>query len=299
MVVVLIVLLGLRPTATLGSFQAQLMAENSAGIGMATTTVTATPVATPSMLPTAAREAAKGTCREAIAAAARQGGAFTYQVAKPKSGKWLDDLSHNGNDGYVGVPGMKTVFGNPCARDETVSASIPSKKNAYIATSKQYPSLPGEFSVELWIRTSQRDGTLAGFYSNQTPDGGRGSAAFKLNIDPISGGLVFATQHTGGFDSIVSNVQVADGMWHHVVARRTDYGELAVFTDGSLTAKSVTAAQGLLSFPGYFRLGCDRQIGWPGLQGGSACFAGDMAYAAGYTRALSDADIAEHYSVSR
>lgn len=285
---ILFLVVGFMPGNTMGAFTAQLTSENTAGMKGA---------GSPSNPPIDVTTTTT-TCQQAIQQSAAQDGVFAYHVRVPASGSWLTDLSPANNSGIVNMPSLGSLFTNPCRRDEAVAANFTGRSDmSYIATVNQLSGTPADFTEELWIRTTSTEGTLMGFYSSPTPDGGRGTATLKLNIDPVTGGLVFSTLHAADHSSVYSIVPINDGTWHHVVARRSA-GTLSIFTDGVPTG-TATEKPSPSSFPGYLRVGCDNQIGWPGAETGAQCYAGDMAYAAAYSRALSDQEITSHYYASK
>ncbi|QGU03063.1 Laminin G domain protein [Corynebacterium kalinowskii] len=282
--VVLVVCFGLQPSETMGAFTAQLTSENAAGIKSGHRSV-------------GTLDADRTTCERSMGASAADGAIFAYQVQVPSTGRELEDLSPNGNLGLLHIPAMESVFASPCRRDDTQAISIPAMgAKSYIATSQQLQT-PGDYTSEMWVRTTAAEGTLMGFYSSQTPDGGRGEATLKLNIDPATGGLVFSTAQRGGYSTAVSGTPINDGQWHHIVARRSA-DTLSIFTDGILVAETVEAP-GTAEFLGYVRIGCDNETGWPSAEQGAACYEGDLAFAAAYSRALDDREITSHYYASQ
>lgn len=276
LIVTLVLFCGMQPNETMGAFTAQLTSENSAGVGGATA------------LP---QEKERRNCAQTMADTSDA--LFVYRVALPHSGRTLEDLSANGNRGMIRVPAVKSVFANPCRHDETVSASFPGKSNHSYVTTSQQVRTPEDATEELWLRTTATEGTLMGFYTSQTPDGGHGQATLKLNIDPATGGLLFSTAVEEGYATAVSATRINDGQWHHIVARR-EAGILEVFTDGTFVASAAEDSPAV-AFNAFPRIGCDNQTGWPHLEHGSECFQGDIAFAAAYGRALSDEEITEHY----
>ena len=102
----------------------------------------------------------------------------------------------------------------------------------------------GPFSVSAWFKTGivdnrtivvQRSATsTAGFYGLHTRADGRA----QLQI------------YNGGYGCVVqSDVTVCDGLWHHVVAVRTNSTDGEIYVDGSLSGTDSGPAKSLSNFP--------------------------------------------------
>jgi len=87
-----------------------------------------------------------------------------------------------------------------------------------------------------------------------------------------------------------------DGSWHHAAATLSAAG-MVLYVDGASVATdpTVTTAQ---AFTGLWRFGYDNLNGWTS-QPSSPYYAGNLAYAAVYSTALTAAQIKTHYIAGR
>lgn len=146
---------------------------------------------------------------------------------------------------------------------------------------------PKVFSVEAWFKTSSSSGgKIIGF--------GNAPSGLSTNYDRHvylrnDGTLAFGV-YTGVENIAATSKSYNDGKWHHVAATLSQEG-MKLYVDGALGASNPqTQAE---PYAGYWRVGGDRV--WGGAS--SAWFDGLIDEAAVYPRALSAAEVDEHYSL--
>jgi PKD repeat protein len=146
------------------------------------------------------------------------------------------------------------------------------------------------FTTEAWFRTNTtRGGKIIGFGNqNATNSGSFDRHVYMTN----TGRLVFGV-YPGSVQTITSTAAYNDNQWHHVVASLSPSG-MALFVDGASVASraDVTTAQGYM---GYWRVGGDSLGSWPSAPT-SAYFAGTIDDVAVYPRALSAAEVQNHFA---
>ncbi|WP_158408003.1 LamG domain-containing protein [Corynebacterium epidermidicanis] len=299
-----VVIVGVRPSDTLGAFTASLQySTNTAGYAAAKATVTLVPAPTPgtstSQTPTTTPPSVSGdgTCASSISASVRDQGIFAYEFGGDHSGDLVKDRSANQFDAVNRLERARSIYASPCAAENLAALSFVADK-AMVYTMQPTIFNGGSFAVETWFRTDHGAGTLVGMYPESQPTEARLLPSFKLDVVPKTGGLVFSTlADTPGaieFDSVSTNRSVRDGKWHHVVAIRDELtNELQIYLDGQLEA-SAPATHEMVDQLGYFRFGCDNIPDWPELGSQSQCYGGDMAWGAAYRRALTPTEISEH-----
>ncbi|WP_199183380.1 LamG-like jellyroll fold domain-containing protein [Cryobacterium sp. Y82] len=145
---------------------------------------------------------------------------------------------------------------------------------------------PGTYALEAWFSTTTtQGGKIIGF--------GSASNGLSDNYDrhvylQDDGRLVFGTW-TGQSNTIVTESTYNDGAAHHVLAQQSADG-MALYVDGALIGTNPqTGAQG---YSGYWRIGGDNT--W---SSSSPWFVGTIDDVAVYSRPLSGAVIAQHYSL--
>lgn len=146
---------------------------------------------------------------------------------------------------------------------------------------------PTVFSTEAWFRTtSSNGGKIIGFGNAAS---GLSSSYDRHVYMRDDGTLVFGV-YTGTENLVVTGQPYNDGQWHHVVATLSGDG-MKLYVDGGLQGTNPqTSAE---PYNGFWRVGGDRV--WGGSS--SAWFAGDIDEAAVYSRALTQAEVNEHYSI--
>jgi hypothetical protein len=171
------------------------------------------------------------------------------------------DVSGNGND-MVHEGAIPGGWGAPSISGDTVAGAgaVYFDGGSYLtASSNLLATLAGEFSVSLWLKTSQDFGFQgdlawmgAGVISADSPNGG----AKDLIPVALTGGQVAFGIGDGSSDSTLnSSATVNDDTWHHVVVTRNlTTGERQIFIDGTLDS-SDTAATVLLDSPVLLTIG--------------------------------------------
>ena len=161
-----------------------------------------------------------------------------------------------------------------------------------MARARHEVNAPSTFTSEIWFR-GNGDGKIAGFGSSNTTTSD--TADRHLYVD-TSGHLVFGVLDGGGTRrTLRSPDPVADGQWHHAAAG-IGPGGMRLFLDGQRVARNsaVTSAR---SYAGYWQLGGDSLVGWPGAPA-EPNYAGSLDEFALYHRELSGADIAQHVAAA-
>ena len=158
-------------------------------------------------------------------------------------------------------------------------------QSGFVASSQRSTD-PEVYSVEAWFNTtSNRGGKIIGFGSSQT--GTSGSYDRHVYVQD-NGQLVFGT-YTGQLNTVTTPGSYNDGLWHQVVASQSSAG-LKLYVDGQLIGTNpATRGEG---YSGYWRVGGDSTWG-----SSSAFLDGTIDEAAVYDTPLSDAAVAQHYSL--
>jgi len=128
------------------------------------------------------------------------------------------------------------------------------------ASSNLLSTLAGEFSVSLWLKTSQNFGSQndpawagAGVITADLPNSG----AKDLIPVALTGGQVAFNVGDGVSDNTLnSSATVNDDTWHHVVVTRNlSTGERQIFIDGTLDNSDFATTE-LLNSPVLLTIGC-------------------------------------------
>lgn len=142
-----------------------------------------------------------------------------------------------------------------------------------------------DLTIEFWARTTQNaHAYMVNFYQGIT---GRQPSYFS-GVSLRSGGH-FQWSWGGDLFLLDSPVNINDGNWHHIVARRLGT-EMSLWVDG------VKVAETVLEDTGTYRASDPVHIGGLLLNVPQRYFNGDMAGVALYVTALSDERIAAHYA---
>ena len=163
--------------------------------------------------------------------------------------------------------------------------------NESIVSSSSTVPLVAEMSQEVWFKTTTTVGGKLVGYGNKR---GIGSGTTDRNIYMSDAGKIVFGVFSGGVKAIVSPNAYNDGQWHHVVATVGSEG-MKLYLDGQLVGSRAGITEGR-SFAGYWRFGGDTLKGWTS-NPSSSYFTGQMNDAAIYPSALSDAQVARHYSL--
>ena len=127
-----------------------------------------------------------------------------------------------------------------------------------------------DFTIEAWVQTTDNGWIL-----------GNG----EMSDLRITTGKVLFQYYSGLFESLTGQTVVADGVWHHIVAIREGC-ELLIYVDGELDAsRSLAGTNHNLGF-----LAIGQKGDGPGYM---ACMLDEMRV---YSRALSEAEILDHYN---
>lgn len=186
-----------------------------------------------------------------------------------------NDGTINGQVGYASDPaidhGKSLDFGN---------------ENAVVVANRAQNN-PSVFSTEAWFKTTTAvGGKIVGFGNAAS---GLSSSYDRHVYMRNDGSLVFGV-YTGAENIAASPKSYNDGEWHHVVSTMSGDG-MRLYVDGALVdSNPQTAAQ---SFNGYWRVGGDRV--WGGAS--SPWFDGQIDEVAVYSRALTQEEVNDHYSV--
>jgi hypothetical protein len=169
------------------------------------------------------------------------------------------DVSGNGNN--IVYAGNFGGYG-PVISDDTAAGagSVYFDGSSYLtATPNLLSTLAGEFSVSLWLKTSQNFGSQndyawegAGVIAADSPNAG----AKDLIPVALTGGQVAFNIGDGVSDNTLnSGATVNDDTWHHVVVtRNVSTGERQIFIDGTLDSSDV-ASTVLLNSPVLLTIG--------------------------------------------
>lgn len=238
------------------------------------------------------------TCAQAIKET--QGSIFGWQLSSHNA----PDITANGNTEASANDTFVSGAGNyGCVRD-TPQTSMVFNGNANIAGngvasttgwSTIAQSAPNSYSEEVWFKTTSPQGVLMGFanvakYRNEINYG----RALWINA---AGVLVAGTWSSTGptYTTTAGGQAVTDGKWHHAVVTRDPAANLTIYLDGKAVA-STPAGPTPGSLNGFFRIGCMQLTNFPEAPArASECFAGNMQYAAAYSRPLTAAEVLQHY----
>jgi hypothetical protein len=202
-----------------------------------------------------------------------------YYRFEETAGTTANDSSGNGNNGtYVNSvllsqPGFISQFGTSAYFDGL---------NDYVDTPR---TVAGNFTLEAWINTTA--GSLTGsqgFEGNGILWSDVGGNANDFVMAILNNVLAF---FTGNPDTTVSGGPVLnDGVWHHLVATRTQGGNKEIYVDGVLQGSTSTNNNSLNGNPNI-------RIGGNTLD--SRYFNGYIDEVAYYPTVLSQERISAHY----
>ncbi|MFB7310180.1 LamG-like jellyroll fold domain-containing protein [Streptomyces sp. NPDC056192] len=160
-----------------------------------------------------------------------------------------------------------------------------------IVYSDKRTTVPGQYSVETWFKTTTTSGgKLVGFGDNTTRASGNYDKHVYMRND---GRLVFGVW-TGSARTITTPDSYNNGAWHHVVATQGSSG-MALYVDG--TRIGTLAESNSQAYSGYWHVGGDNLNGWPN-QPSSNYFAGQIDETAIYPSVLSAAQVQSHYTLA-
>lgn len=120
------------------------------------------------------------------------------------------------------------------------------------------PALRGDFSVSVWLKTTQSYGNQGDFAFNGAGVVAADVPGLANDTIPIAltgGEVAFNTGSTSSDDTVNSSRRVNDGQWHHVVVTRNQASGLKqIFIDGVLDS-SDTGGTNVLSDPQLITIG--------------------------------------------
>ncbi len=143
--------------------------------------------------------------------------------------------------------------------------------------------LTGGRTIELWMKTTQF-GAILGQWSL---DGSSGIPAVYVDLQ---GKLRSTFFYNGDGTTLTSTASVNDGLWHHVAITNTGTQE-SMFIDGALVASRANAGVLYGSGSYAYTLGVARAEGWPGWNGATMFYSGQMDEVSLYNRALTPQEI--------
>lgn len=148
------------------------------------------------------------------------------------------------------------------------------------------------FSVEAWVRTnSTSGGKIIGFGNRTTGN----STSYDRHLYIGNDGRVrFGVAPVGGTRIVTSPNSLVDNTWHHVVGTLGD-GVMTLYVDGQQVGQ-LTGVRMAANYQGVWRVGGDNLSGWAN-RPVSDYFNGTIDEAAVYPRALTAAEVAQHYAV--
>jgi hypothetical protein len=207
---------------------------------------------------------------------------IAYWKFDETSGTTAADSTGNGNTG--------TLQNGPVWTNGLINGALSlDGVNDFLSTTIGQ-SGPNTFTASLWFKTTTTSGgKLIGFGDQQTGS----SAGYDRHLYMNNAGQIYFGCCPGGGGANVHAVNTTasynDGAWHHAAGMVSSAGML-LYVDGVLCASNlaVTSAQ---AFTGYWKIGYDNLVGWPGAPT-SYYFKGCLDDVRVYNRALSTAEVA-------
>ena len=152
---------------------------------------------------------------------------------------------------------------------------------------------PDTFTIQAWVRTSNaRGGRIFGFGDLQ--NGASGHRDRQLYMD-TSGRIVFGMRAQDfSYRTVTSGSSYRDNGWHMVTATMSSAG-MRLYVDGGLVGSRTDTTAGE-AYLGYWRLGGDSLVGWPGAPSNPNLI-GWVDEIAVYPTALAQATIQAQYAL--
>ncbi|MEU5807232.1 LamG-like jellyroll fold domain-containing protein [Streptomyces sp. NPDC047718] len=230
--------------------------------------------------------------QQAYPAQVRADGAQLYWRYDDTVSPYVADSSDGGNTSGVQVNA-------PALRQTPGATSGASTAMGFNGTSQQVHSdhrqtVSSAFTVETWFKTnSTRGGKLVGFGNNTT----RSSGTFDKHIYMTNTGRLAFGVYSGSSKTITTGLfdTYNDNKWHHVVATQGPSG-MALYVDGQ--NKGTLNVTDSLSYAGYWHVGGDNLSGWPN-RPTSNFFAGQIDETAVYPKALTEAQVKNHFDLAK
>ncbi|MCL2423620.1 MAG: PKD domain-containing protein, partial [Micrococcales bacterium] len=139
------------------------------------------------------------------------------------------------------------------------------------------------FSIELWIKTPNKNREIFGFGNNRSGT----AATYDRSIAVDANGKLTFLVAPGGVQKKITSEQVyTDNAWHHVVATLGADGQL-LYVDGVLAASDTSVTTARTGVTGYWRAGGIR----------ATYYLGAMDEVAVYPQVLTSEQIAQHYAL--
>jgi hypothetical protein len=148
-------------------------------------------------------------------------------------------------------------------------------------------SVTDDFTVAMWVKTTDTAGAAnAQWWAGKgLVDGEVGGGGADWGTAIVDGKFVLGVGSTGGDTTLASSVNINDGLWHHLVATRSNTsGAIAVYVDG-VPSGSGTGPTGSRTLPASLRIGS--------LQTGNNFLNGTLDDVRLYDRVLSATEVAE------
>lgn len=218
------------------------------------------------------------------------------------SGTTATDSSPNS---FTGIYESGTTQGSagPINGDSTTATSFNGSSSGFV-TAAQPVSNPKVFSIEVWFKTTTKQGgRLVGFGNSQTGT----STNYDRHIYMMNDGQLTFGVYNASVKTIESPDVYNDGQWHYAVATEGPSG-MTFYVDGQLIGtNSNTTPQ---NYTGYWRVGGDNLNGawnldpWGSNSQGTTqpadyYFSGTIGDVAVYPTALSAAQVAAHYAANQ
>ena len=206
------------------------------------------------------------------------------------------DSSGNGYDGdWKGTP---SATGSLIA-DGLGAVSLDGEADGVVISTGTLPSTP--LSIEAWVKTGKY-GTNLSLIAGQTHEIGGTNPQFirdfVLFMDNDTGVANFTARIVGESNITVTGTSVLrDTGPHHVVGTIGTDRRLRLYVDGVQEGGTSAAATGTsLDSSGWLRIGRPPTNNETGAGDTYKCFKGDICEVAVYDRALSGAEVLEHYT---
>jgi len=133
-----------------------------------------------------------------------------------------------------------------------LEAAAFSGTGAYIRIPNPLSPVSGNFSISMWIQTSDNGGTGQWYNGHGLVDGETGAGQADFGTALVGG--KFALGIGNPDTTLLTTGAVNDGKWHHLVATYATSGSMQVFVDGVLN-NSMTGPAGAHGAPASLRFG--------------------------------------------
>ncbi|MEW2359031.1 LamG-like jellyroll fold domain-containing protein [Spirillospora sp. NPDC029432] len=226
------------------------------------------------------------------------------------SGPYGGLVTGDGADSYWRLgEGSGTAYDNAGTNDLTVGSGVtrgqagaiandPDKAITFNGTSAGTAGsgtapMPGDFSLEAWVKTTSGSGGKIVGYGNQATGA---STKYDRQLYMTNDGRVVFGVYPGSVKTIQSGAGLNNGQWHHIVGTLDGTGGMKLYVDGQQVAADASVKSAETSYTGYWRVGGDNLTGWPS-RPSSDHLNGTLDEVAVYPRALAAARITEHHGV--